>query len=82
MAVPYTLEDVDHLYDLILPRLEAVRNSGDSSKIHRANQLIATILGYRNWAHRAQNVEAVYVLVTYREYIKTAEMWLAEIAGR
>ena len=76
----YTLDDVKNLSELIIPKLEAVRDGGDASTIHEANRLICMIRSWISLSERpAPNVSIMSATVTAREYIRTAEMWLLDL---
>lgn len=71
----YTYEYVKRLHDLIIPKLQAYSNSGDGSIIHTANHHIGVIKGWESLYNYYKDTQR---LVTWREYIRTAEMWLIE----
>ena len=74
----YTIEDVEHMAKLIIPKLETI-GSGNGANVHRAYQLIELIEGYLRMA-KAQG--QTYHIVVCHEYIRTAEMWLTSLAAR
>lgn len=72
------MDYANNLFNIIMPKLEAVTREGNSSTIHQANQLHATITGYRRWAEREP--DQLSIAVTYWEYLFTAEKWLVTLA--
>ena len=76
----YTIDDVKNLAELVVPKLEAVRDGGSASTIHEANRLICMIQSWISLTERpAPTRSAESALVTAREYIRTAELWLTEL---
>lgn len=71
----YHYDYVLRLHELIIPRLESTRNFGDASTIHKANSFIGTIYGWKSLYEREHEFTD---LVTWREYIRSAELWLIE----
>ena len=75
--------DIDKEYELainlekiIIPKLKAISESGNSSTIHRANNLLAVIdCSKRN----AEYFKRIDYVITYKEYLKTAEEWLIDL---
>jgi hypothetical protein len=76
-------ENVDNLLKIYLPKLEHISNTGGASTIHEANRLISLINGWYQIALKDKelgNNRYLSSIVTCREYIRTAELWLIEIA--
>jgi hypothetical protein len=77
MSQELSLDYVENLANLIVPKLETI-GRGNGAYVHRANQLITIIRGRLRLAKEIGGSSCE--LVTCREYVRTAEMWLAEIA--
>ncbi len=63
-----------NLHNLIVPKLEAFKNTGDSSIIHDCNEWLNTLFG---WKHIYEKDHKLTSLSIWREYIISAENYLA-----
>ena len=79
-----TQEEIDkylletrNAHALILPKLRALANSGDGAIIHDANSWIGRITGWESLYNYYSDLPH---LVTWREYIRSAELWMIEKA--
>ncbi len=71
-------EYVLNLHNLIIPKLKALRDSGNGTNIiHDSNQKLSVIYGWKSLYERDKRISS---LVTWREYIRSAELWMEQIA--
>ena len=63
----------ENLESLILPKLEAIRDGGNGATIHDVNVMILKIIHSKRMAKKTRRIMHI---VAYREYIRTAQMWL------
>jgi hypothetical protein len=76
MTEKEALEKANRLYDLIVPKLRAVENSGDSGYIHTAINWICKIEGEKTLIEQYKDLDRVYL---YYKYLIEAEAWLRTI---
>lgn len=79
MTEKEALEKANRLYELIVPKLEAVENSGNSSLIHDSLNWICKIKGEKHLISYYKDLSRVHI---YYRILIEAESWLIKIGEK
>ena len=65
MTEKEALEKANRLYDLIMPKLKAIENSGNASYIHSSRNWICKIEGEKTLIDQYKSLNRVYLFYKY-----------------